>query len=245
MSLKLTLKKKLADLLGLSVNEYSGEMYCPNPPMPADTGIKKLNIDFPTGEVIACDWPAVGRLQKHLERELDAQYFNIGTATGREAKTRFIAEKFGFISVFVSNSDPYIFNGGDSLIAAHRPYDEELDEPVEDGDSPYQEVAKISTAYWWTTLVDIGALRELAQQYLPENEVQNMIAAVRENSHDHAFFSMPPGRYTMYFDNNHSSLLSATPGTFLEAPNLSEPYFVLTTKDLDLILGLNSTAPSI
>lgn len=240
MSVTQTLKQKLAGLLGLKVDECSGHLYVPMPPSPSDTGIKKLSINFPTGEMFACDWPQLGRLEKHLERVLDAQYFDLNTAAGREARTRFIAEQFGFVSLFVSNSDPQVFVGPGGLMCAHRPYDEVLDADVLDGASPYREVAQVSTSFWWTTLVDMRALRKLALMYIPTEDVDGLLSDIRSNEADHTFFDIPPGTYTVYFDNNHVSLVDAVKGSALAVENISEPYCIITQDNLDPILGLDS-----
>lgn len=244
MSFSAKLKQKLADMLDLGVNANTSEFYVPTLTTAADQGIKCISVDFPTGDLLVCDWPQLGKLNKHLEKAIEEQYFNLNTAQGCDEQTRFIAQAFGFVSLFVGNSDPAIFANEDTILIGHRPYDDASGEPVADDSSPYREVASVSTSMWWATLVDMGTLRTLANKYLPSEQVDALLQDVRQNTAQHSFITAPQGTYNIYYDNNHDDLWAAVAGTEFDVKNVSKSYGIITQKNLDHVFRLNAQSVS-
>ena len=164
------------------LQNLKGDPIEPLAPIPV---INKLEVNFPTGNLLAADW---FRIKEFTDALKDSDRISINYEVGRIKATKFYASH-GVVSVFVGNSSPYIWQKDDNIIVGRDPWDfQEIDGLF---------VGSICTDLWWATFIDRSRLEEM----VGAEKVANML-----NDQDIVQFTVQPGIYTLQF--------SAHPDTF-------------------------------
>lgn len=229
------------------IGNADGLTFIPCIPIEPQTKPHSLQIEFPTGDLVAMDWFRFDDglqdwLKKHGTDKLPSLNANSGII-----KTTELYASLGIVHCFVGNSSPTVFTG-DGVIAVGcnwREYTADGRERYSDADEDGNESEEAAEEYedamnnapagmvdhgsvctdlWWVTMMERSRLIEILVEQLGE-ENRAEIEEYAKGGFD-VEIQVEPGKYTLHFD--------AHPSTFYPLLDdktkfgIGTPYFALT-----------------
>lgn len=184
----------------------------------------QVEIDFPTGEVLVCDWFRIQEFNEIVKDENQYEdYASINHAAGRIYTTKRYAQLFNLVCVSVGNSSPNIFldtTTGSLTVGEERDEDLRLD-------SRFKDVAQVCTDFWGVSLIDKAELVRVLSQKYPDRAQQLVDDYIRAPHNNMQIIHITPGTYTLDFHGNYhqfknmaESSPSITPLFMLRASHL-------------------------
>jgi len=209
-----------------------------------------VQIEFKTGDLVAMDWFRFeNALKAWTDANGDGDLPSVGNNAGICANTKFYAEKFGIVYVFVGNSSPNVFTNEETGVIAvgdnwrqwaedgRRRYSdadedgneseeacEEYEHAQENAPAGFVDQGSVCTDLWWVTIMDRSRLREILIEQLGEDRLEEIDAYVASDFDVN--MQVEPGKYTLHYDGNPQSFYQLLDDK--TKFSIGTPYFALT-----------------
>lgn len=215
--------------------------FVPLPSLEAEK-ISAVEIELKTGHLLIADWFRIDEFTKAVK----GRDFDINSARGTLNQIDYYAKEHGFISVFVGNTCPRIFNNGNDIVVGRLDeddYEEDgegneivSNDKVNPGD--LKEVGYVCTDLWWATMIEKEQLINLVAKSLGNEAATKTVNDYIEErkdkgSSDFTELHVTPGTYTLNFRSSYQDFNNEFSSDDINIGNI-EPYFVLSDKALTL-----------
>jgi hypothetical protein len=205
---------------GFRIDAKRGGLF-PIEPLAAPT-VQETVLELKTGQLLVSDWFRI----KAFTEVTKEKHFSLESRKGVEDSARYLAEQFGVVSVFVSNSSPGVYQDGNQLIVGQHYEDD--DEGVA---ARLTKVGKVCTDLWAATFVEYETLVELVGRTFPDTAKEVVDDYLKEpvvSMHTHRL-TVEPGTYYLYHCGEPEEFpeLAQRAGVKLDTGGLM-PYFVLS-----------------
>lgn len=191
-------------------------------PVAAAESLQETVVELKTGNLLVADW---FRLDEFTNAVRSEKYLSLESREGRDAKTRYYAEKFGVISVSVLTS-PGVFQSGNQVLVGY------FDEDQGDVPARYTHVGNVCTDLWAATFVEYETLVDLVARTNPES-AKTMVDAYIEEHKGGVYglhqMQVEPGTYYLYHfgENEEFAERAQQAGLELDAGQI-EPFFMFS-----------------
>lgn len=206
---------------GFRIDSKRGGLY-PIEPMSAPT-LQETVLELKTGQLLVSDWFRI----KAFTEATKEKHISLESRQGVIDSARHLAEQFGVISVFVSNSSPGVYQDGNQVIVGQH-YEDDADEEVA---ARLTKICKVCTDLWAASFVEYEKLVELVGRTFPDTAKEVVDEYLKEpvvSRHTHRL-TVEPGTYYLYHCGEPEEFpeLAARAGLKLDTGGLI-PYFVLS-----------------
>lgn len=163
----------------------------------------KLNVNFPSGELIITDWVRVDGFTETVMYNGKDKYDDdksLNTKIGRIFNTQHYAQEHNFINVSIGNTSPKVFQDMDTLVIGY--VDENKDKSH--ASSHFKRVGDICTDLWAATIIDKETLIEILTKHHKNRETaQEVLNQYLQTDTNHQLLYINPGQYTLEFNPDH------------------------------------------
>lgn len=161
----------------------------------------ELDIIFPTGQLLISDCfhiDVLNNAMKYMGKDAYSDEKGINTSKGRIFNTTYCLDKCNVISVVMGNSNPSIFkNENKLLIGSINNENENIDT------KDFEEVGKVNTDLWATTIIDRQDLFDLLYPEMGNNSNEFIEKYINDPLNDVSKVNVNPGKYKLRFHGNY------------------------------------------
>jgi hypothetical protein len=205
---------------GFHIDVKRGGLF-PIEPLAAPT-VQETVLELKTGQLLVSDWFRIKAFTDVTKEE----HFSLESRKGVETSARHLAEQFGVVSVFVSNSSPGVYQEGNQVIVGRHYEDDD-----EDVAARLTKVGRVCTDLWAATFVEYETLVELVGRKFPGTAKQMVDDYLKEpvpSAHTHRL-TVEPGTYYLYHCGEPEEFpeLAERAGIKLDTGGLT-PFFVFS-----------------
>lgn len=206
--------------------------------------LNTLEVDFPTGKVLATDWFRIGSFTKLTEQPDHYSTPSICSEYGRILLPKWRAKNHNFVSIHVGNSSPAILMADDGSITVGYHSDEcyldECESIHEDGNhcsheiqaATFNQIGSVCTDLWNVTMIDRQVLVDILSEEMLASDADTLVEQYINNNRSVATFDIPPGKYTVYYHGQDTGdgdgiLATELAKIGLTPVPINEPYFMM------------------
>lgn len=190
-------------------------------PITTPEAMQETVFELKTGNLLVADWFRIEAFTKQVRKKS----FDLNSRKGRDEQTRYLAEKFGIVSV-TSYSSPGIFQAGNQVLGGFF-NDEEGDVPA-----GYRHIGNVCTDLWAASFVEYETLVALVAKDNPDSAKEIVDAYIEEHKggvYGLHQITVEPGTYYLYHfaENEEYAGRAKQDGLQLDAGDI-EPFFVFS-----------------
>ena len=151
----------------------------------------KLDLNFPTGEIIISDMIRIADFQKLIEYNGEDKYNSeksLASSAGKIFLTKHFAKEHNMAYLSLSNSSPNIFQYKDQLLFGYIP------EKKQNNSTDYKQIGNICTDFLGANIIDKKTLIDILAKKYGEEESIKMVAHYLKEDTNHQFIYINPGQ---------------------------------------------------
>jgi hypothetical protein len=181
-------------------------------------------VECETGELLIADWFRIDAFTESVAATEDPT-IDINSSSGCIKRTEEYVAKHRFVSVFVGNSSPCVFEVDGTLVIGRTSDDDRFGLPSPSG--------RITTDLWWATIIDRQRLVDIVGSKLGPAAAT---AAVNEylEKNDVLRLHVTPGSHHLYFAGHPDQFAEAFHSPDVTLDPTFRPMFILSSRPLML-----------
>lgn len=196
------------------------------PPAPGES-VQETVITLKTGNLLVADWFRLDEFTKSVE---PAKRFSLNSLSGRDAKTKFLAEHSAVISVCVDNTCPAVLQADNQVVVGY--YDTDTEDGVVTHPEGYRYIGNVCTDLWAATFVEYETLVEIVARTQPLRAKEMVDAYIEEHqggSYGLHRMTVQPGEYFIYHFGEIEEFADRAKAAGIELPDEAiTPYFIFS-----------------
>ncbi len=187
--------------------------------------IISLDVEFETGELLIADWI---RIEEFTTASKAGKRFDINSSKGVIEQTTHYLKEHNFISVFVGNSSPTIYEHNNKLVFGREVWGTDEEEEDKEYTSLFKEKGTVCTDLWWVTIIDKSQLIKIVASSGIEQDAATKIVNeyLEKEGHNIERLNVEKGQYTLNFAADKYEFIEKNKDKEIKNEPIT-PYFTL------------------